>query len=293
MSGKTVASQTVAGVNGTPLPPADHAANLQPARRSPEEYLVTPATASADAYHSVWNPSEYLKQYYSLPQLAEDDAHLMRTLTGWLRDTNRLYPTAIDIGCGPTIHNTFAIAPYVETIDLADYLPSNLAEARKWLDNDPAAHHWDALFQGVLNCGGGGDLEMMKNLYRARLRQLLHCDLKRSQPLDTPTQYDLVTSFFCVECITPDKEEWKQMMSRLFSLVKPGGSVFLAVVRNASQYAVLGQWIPAVPIIESDLESVLQENGFVQESIQIDTFWAPDWEEDGFDRICVARAHRE
>lgn len=82
------------------------------------------------------------------------------------------------------------------------------------------------------------------------------------------------------------------MMNRLFSLVKPGGSVFLAALRNAMQYAVLGRWIPAVPIVESDLESVLQENGFVQESIQIDTFWAPDWKDDGFDRICVARAHR-
>lgn len=109
-----------------------------------------------DHYQTVWNPGEYLKQYYSLPQLAEDDAHLMRTLTGWLHDTNRLYPTAIDIGCGPTIHNTFALAPYVEAIDLADYLPCNLAEARKWLDNEPAAHDWDALFQGVLSCDGGG-----------------------------------------------------------------------------------------------------------------------------------------
>jgi NNMT/PNMT/TEMT family len=233
---------------------------------------------SADTYRRHFDPRAYLQQYYSLPQLAEDDADLMRALTGWLRESGRTYRDAVDVGCGPTIHNTFAIAEYVEHIDLADFLPGNLAEIRKWLRGEDA-HDWDPLFRGVLACDGQGPekLAARKELYRSCVRELLHCDLRTDEPLGSARTYDLVTSFFFfAECVASTKEQWRAIMERLLKLVRPGGSVFLATVRNCSRYAVLDGWIPATPVVEEDLTAALIGNGFDPGSIRVDAFWAPD-----------------
>jgi hypothetical protein len=253
-----------------------------------------PGGADDDPYLIAFDPREYLRQYYSRPQLAADDADLMRTLTGWLREGGRTYPEAVDVGCGPTIHNSFAFSPYAERIDLADYLPGNLAEIRKWLDRDPDAHDWEPLFRGVLNEAGGNldTLTALTEQYRSRVRRLLDCDLRRDDPLGEPAGYDLVTSFFCAECVATSKTEWSRVMARLLGLVRPGGSVFLATVRDCTRYAVLGRWIPVTPVAEADLTAILRSHGFDPATIRVDAFPAPDWDEVGFDAICVARAHR-
>lgn len=249
---------------------------------------------SDDRYASAFDPREYLRQYYSRPQLAADDADLMRTLTSWLRDRGRTFGEAIDVGCGPTLHNTFAVAPYAEQVDLADYVPGNLAEVRHWLDRHPDAHDWDPLFRGVLACAGVGpeQLAARKELYRSRVRGLLTCDLRRADPLGRPAGYDLVTSFFCAECVAASPAEWREAMARLLGLVRGGGSVFLAAMRNATRYDVLGRWFPATPVVEDDLAGVLGEHGFDRGSVDIRTFPAPDWADAGFDHILVAHADR-
>jgi hypothetical protein len=120
---------------------------------------------------------------------------------------------------------------------------------------------------------------------------LLHCDLLRDDPLGEPAAYDLVTSFFCAECVTADKAEWQQLIARVLGLVRPGGSVFLATCRDCTRYAVLGRWIPTAPVTERDLDAVRRLHGFAPDTIRVDVFPAPDWAGDGFDSICVARAH--
>lgn len=174
-----------------------------------------------DRYEIEFDPKQYLQQYYSLPQLAADDAELFRNLCGWLRQNGRQYATALDIGCGPTIHNSFALAPYVQRIDLADYLPANLVEIRKWLDAQSDAHHWDPLFHGVLEQEGTDParLEERKLQYRSRIGELHRCDLRWPDPLGQRANYDLVTSFFCAECVASDRDEWEVMISRIISLV--------------------------------------------------------------------------
>ncbi|MEJ7593821.1 MAG: guanitoxin biosynthesis pre-guanitoxin forming N-methyltransferase GntF [Planctomycetaceae bacterium] len=250
--------------------------------------------AESDEYADFFDPHEYLRQYYSLPQLAQDDARLFQSLTAWLKQQDRMFATALDLGCGPTIHNTFAIAPYVQHLDLADYLPANLAEIRHWLDDAPDAHNWDPLFRGVLQCQGvdANQLPARKALFRARIGKLRHCDLHWGEPLGEPMQYDLVTSFFCVECVADSTEQWQSFMSRLLGLVRPGGAIFLAAVRNAERYRVLGRWFRTVPINEYDLKQIMIEHGFSPPLIHAQAVPAPDWADDGFDHICLVSATR-
>lgn len=251
-------------------------------------------SAHADEYASHFDPRRYLRQYYSLPQLAADDADLFRALCGWLKETGRTYGDVLDVGCGPTIHNTFAVAPFAERIVLADYLPGNLAEVRKWLDAAPDAHDWDPLFRGVLDIEGepADRLEARKALYRSRVSDLRHCDLRSADPVGQPDSFDLVVSFFCAECVAGSRAEWEAMMGRVLSLVRPGGAVFFAAVRECDRYEVLGRWFPSVRLVEDDFRNLLARHNFTPPTIKSESVPAPDWADHGFDHICLVSATR-
>lgn len=250
---------------------------------------------SRDRYEKEFDPKQYLEQYYSLPQLATDDAELFRNLCGWLKQSGRRYATALDIGCGPTIHNSFALAPFVQRIDLADYLPANLAEIRKWLDSQSDAHNWDPLFHGVLEREGTDSdrLEDRKLLYRSRIGDLHQCDLRRPEPLGHVAIYYLVTSFFCAECVASDRDEWEVMINRIVNLVSStqSGGVFIAAVRNCTRYRVLGREFSTVSVDELDIQRVLSSHGF--QRVEAVVVPAPDWKHDGFDTIALAWAVRD
>jgi hypothetical protein len=248
-----------------------------------------------DQYESSFDPTAYLRQYYSLPKLAADDETLFRNLCGWLRRTGRIYRNALDIGCGPTIHNSFALAPFAERIDLADYLDANLNEIRKWLECRPDAHDWDNLFRGVLECEetGANELENRKRLYRSRVANLLHCDLRSADPIGRSDGYELVTSFFCPECVASSKDEWRAMMTEILRLVRPGGAVFFAAIRDAAHYEVLGKRFESTRIVESDYVDMLRTAGFRSDAIAAEAVPAPDWKDDGFDQILLVHATKD
>lgn len=252
-------------------------------------------TDTPDRYADSFDPRQYLHQYYSLPALAADDAALFRTLAAWLRRTGRVFPTALDLGCGPTLHNSFALAPFAHRIDLADYLPANLAEIRAWLAGCPEAHDWDPLLHGVLACEGTppDQLPARKALYASRVGDLLPCDLRRELPLGRPAAYNLVTSFFCPECVAPDLHAWRAIMARVLALVRPGGSIFFAAMRDCRRYAVLGSWFPATPLTEPDFLDLLPRHGFPPRTVAVHAVPAPDWADDGFDHILLVHATKE
>lgn len=244
-----------------------------------------------DEYADHFDPRAYLRQYYSTPQLASDDAGLFRALCGWLTRTGRTFDTALDFGCGPTAHYGFALASFARRIDLADYLPANLAEVRKWLDAAPDAHDWDPLFRGVLEIQGDADrLDDRKALYRARAGRLRHCDLRQPDPLGEPAAYDLVVSFFCAECVAGSRAEWEEMMGRVLGLVTPGGAVFFATVGNCERYEVLGKWFPSTPVVDADIRALLPRHGFPADRVEVRSAAAPDWAGHGFDHILLTAA---
>jgi hypothetical protein len=243
-----------------------------------------------DEYGEFFDPQRYLRQYYSLPQLAVDDAELFRNLGQWLRNTGRTYENVLDIGCGPTIHNSFAIALYANRIELADLLAANLAEVKKWLDGDTQAHDWDALMRGVLECQDEDPCRLAERqaLFRSRVVALRTCDLRAKNPFGNTMRYDLVTSFFCPECITQTKSEWEVVMHRVLDLVEPGGAVFFAALRNCRQYAVLGRWFPTTPVDERDFLALLSSRGY--DAMRAEATPAPDWRDDGFEHILLVSA---
>lgn len=135
--------------------------DLQPASRVLREYTQNPATASADLYQQVWKPRQYLEQYYSGATVSDDEQAVFAQLAKWFDQGGRQFKRGLDFGCGPTIHHAAALVPYVQELHLADYLPDNLEEIRRWLRDDSDAHVWDVYLSGALThdeaAEGGGN----------------------------------------------------------------------------------------------------------------------------------------
>ena len=97
---------------------------------------------------------------------------------------------------------------------------------------------------------------------RRKITSLLHCDLKRDQPLHNEQQYSVVTSFYCAENIGITHDEWFRVLRRLANLTAPGGYLFLSALRETHFYVVESadgrrQRLPSAYLTEQHFRDVL------------------------------------
>ncbi len=248
--------------------------------------------AASERYQSAWRPRRYLEQYYSTGATSDDVAQA-RFAMERLRDLGRALPTALEVGCGPTPHHAFSIAPFVQRLTLADYLPSNLEEARLWVDAHPSAFDSDLLMTGMLAAELDVDpnlaavvLPDRQRLLRACVREYALVDILRDPPLGEPRAFDLVASYYCLEALGLDHDAWRAGMRRLANLVAPGGALLLGAMRNASMYRVFEQEYPVTRVNEVDFAALLPELGFEPTSIRVDVAASPEFASEGFDSVC-------
>lgn len=247
-------------------------------------------SASTAPAYGMWSATEYLRQYYSGATHSRDETELLTRLANWLRGSAPVR-TALEVGCGPVVHHAALITPYADEIHLADFLPDNLEQIRLWRDDLPGQHDWSALLRHTLELeGDGADAGERAAELRRKITQLLHCDLTQSHPLGAPASYDLVTSFFCGECVRSDVAEWEQVVTNLAGLVAPGGRLFIAAVRNASFYHVFDRTFPAACVNETHWSALLPKLGFDPAKTTVEAVSIPDWVDQGFDSICVIGA---
>jgi nicotinamide N-methyltransferase len=252
-----------------------------------------------DVYEQLWNPQDYLQQYYATSYVAEDEIAIFQHIISFLQNSNKFFPRAIDFGCGPTVHHAIPFVPYVAELHLADYLSSNLNEIQKWLNGDTNAHSWDMYIKGVLEIEGHKDIqvcdvEQRKQLMKEKITALKKGDLYHPHPLEDGSIYDLVTSFYCADAATSSKSEWRMFMKNLFNLVAPGGTIILSAVRSCRRYAAGEKYFPSANVNEKDLASVFSSSAFNFDprSIEISVVSISEWVNEGFDSILIAKAQR-
>lgn len=253
---------------------------------------------SAEQYLCAWDPAEYLRQYYSTP-LTRDDAANTRFAADCLGSAGRRFATALEFGCGPTVHHVLPLAPYVDHVTLADFLPSNLAQVRAWLAEAPEAFDWDLCLDGMLALELDGSpsaaaraLPARKQRLRSIVRELVHGDILRPSPLGSDARYDLVASYYCLEALGLDLDGWSRCLGRLGALVAPEGALLLGSVRRASEYTVLGRSFAVTPVDEDDFARELPRHGFVPGSLRIEVAAVPEFATEGFDSVCCVFARK-
>jgi hypothetical protein len=244
--------------------------------------------------YNAWVPSQYLTQYYATGTITEDEQGILQFIVSFLKEKKIRFSEMLEIGCGPTIHHAMPFVPYVDRIYMADYLESNLAEIQKVIDQANDAHDWDPYIAGVLDLENAAELtEERTQTFRKKVEKLLPCNVLSSRPLGRVEKtFPLVTSFYCLECVSGSKLQWTMAMSNVSGLVAAGGWLILSALRNAASFLVCGKEFPATSIDEEDLRLSLLANGFVPDSIEIQVCNST-WGAEGFDTIMVCSSQKQ
>jgi NNMT/PNMT/TEMT family len=270
----------------------------------PDDAIAKAAESSAHAglfdFREVANfPRDYLATYYCQPPTTDEQMVLAFLAEHFPKIESQ--PCAIEIGCGPTVHHVLPLAPYVSAIHMADYLPENLDEVRRWRDREPDAHQWEEYTALTLDLEGRpkgpADIERRERDVRRKMTRFLVCDLKSDVPLGTPRQYAAVCSFYCGENIGITRDEWLKVMQRLANLTQPGGFLFLSALRETTYYVVRSsdgssQRLPSAYLTERNFAEVLPQLGFAIHDMVIDSRGLTGQEDEGVNGVILVAARK-
>lgn len=213
-------------------------------------------------FETEWNPRAYLAEYYARVEPDERRAIAFFAAAFAAMPAGR---RVLVYGVGPTLHHVFLAATKAAEIHLADYLPGNLAEIRKWLARDAAAHDWRPFVAYTLQCEGiaapsDEQVSAREDMTRRKITRLLAADLRGFPVLDPigSGPYDVVLSAFCADSATADRAEWRRFMLQIGALARPGGWLLTAALRRTRGYLVGGKRFPSADVTEGDLHAALR-----------------------------------
>ena len=207
----------------------------------------------------------------------------------------------LDLGCGPGIQHVLPAVPYVDRIDMADFLPDNLAELRSWLAGSPDSHDWNHFTRLILESEGKlaepQAIAKRESELRSKLGAIEHVDVLREFPLGEPRRYPAIGFFYCAEAAARTKEQWAQILTGVTPMIERGGFLFMASLRNADYYTVnhpdaAAERIPTASINERDFAELLPSLGFGKEQTLIEVVPVPAMADHGIDEILLVSARK-
>lgn len=256
--------------------------------RLPAASSARPRAPSTASFDRDWAPRQYLREYYV--KVCPDEENTVAFFADQIKSCATDEPILI-AGVGPTLHHVFLAAERASEIHLAEYLPGNFKEIRNWLSDEPSAHDWTDFVRYTLMCEGvpptADACHRRVALTRAKISHLLPFDLRQEWPLGSAVTYSTVISAFCADSATDDIQEWSIFMDRIASLVRPGGTLMIAALHNASSYRIGKLNFPSAKVSDLDLRSQMLR-AFPRENVTVDVCSVPDCGR-GYSGILLAR----
>jgi len=239
--------------------------------------------------------SEYVATFYGDHPPTEDERAVLSFLTTHApRITGR--PRMLEVGCGPTIHHVFPFVPYVAAVDMADYLPENLAAVRRWQRRAPGAYSWRQYARLAVELQSreatDDEVDRLEAGARARIGRLLPCDLKQPTILAGCDTYPVVGAFYCTEEVGISIPRWEGVMEHLGRTVSPGGMLFLSCLQDTDFYLVGETRYPCARITEEDVRRALSNLGFDIEASAIESVTLESQREAGLVGVVLAAARK-
>lgn len=256
-------------------------------------------TTAIDSTYGSWVADDYFQFYYR-KNICRDERITLKCLVDYLRARPRRFERALDYGCGPTLHNAIAVAPYVEALDMADWSRDNLRTVRNWSHGEPGANDWNLFTRYILGAEGRKVVQardVLAREQRARwvIGKLFGTDARHRYPLGQgyTEHYDLLVTGYCLDCISSSRAVWRQCMRNVLSTLAPGGELFLNALWRSSAYQVQEHWFPCSAVDVDDLHACLIENGFERRTLDIQAFAYPDQQAHGYPGILIALGRKK
>lgn len=257
-------------------------------------------SSPAVADYSEWLAQDYFKTYYSEVVLPDERVVLAYQIET-LKRMELPFGRGLEYGCGPTVHRAIAASAHAFRIDMADWLPDNLAQVREWVHSTSANGDWNRFTDYILACENRGEVIDISRIQRREehtrkvIRNLHVSDARWQHPLGPAKQgfYDLLVSGFCLDAVSSDKQVWHQCMSNVLSTLHEGGLLILHALYRCKAYKVGERMFPGADLSEDDLVESLLGNGFDRPSIDVHVIPCPDNALYGYAGILVASARKE
>ena len=219
--------------------------------------------------YELFDPLKYAKQEY-----ATVDAFHRHSLQ-LLHEFYESYGSpaglkVLEFGTGPIIIYEISTALYASEIVLSEYTEKNRRALKKWLDGDPDALKWSPFFEYVVQELEGKskkEVALREEKLRQVVKAVIPCDIHSDTPVESAYHgpYDVVITCQCLECACNSIEEFSRAVSKLATLVKPGGKLVIVALEGAGDtffYMVGDEKFIAISIREENVRTILQQEGF-------------------------------
>ena len=264
-------------------------------RRQPHGTLLASEDGLFDFRRTRSFTTEYVATFYGDHPPTEDERAVLSFLTTHAgRITGQ--PRMLEVGCGPTIHHVFPFVPHVSAVDMADYLPENLAAVRRWQTRGAGCLQLAAVRPACRRVAGAGGHRRRGRPARGGCagthRRLLPCDLKQRVDSGQGDTYPVVGAFYCTEEVGISIPRWESVMEHLARTVSPGGTLFLSCLQDTDFYLVGETRYPCARITEGDVRRALPSLGFDMEASAIESVTLESQREAGLVGVVLAAARK-
>ena len=252
---------------------------------------AVPGSSTPSSDFDDWSARDYLAEYYG--SVMDDERHALAFLVESVRGLPQL-ERALEFGCGPCVHHCFALIPRVAEIHVADFVAGNLAEIQRWQAREPGAHDWSAFTAETLALEGiaasAENIARREQEARARVKRRMVADVRDRDPLGPAGRgaYPLVTSHYCAEAISTDKDVFRSNVGNLAGMVEPGGTLILSACGAARSYKVGERHFPCAGVTGEDVLSALLDIGFCEVDLRVRS--TPAHTAQGYSSVIFARA---
>ncbi|KAM4652104.1 nicotinamide N-methyltransferase-like [Discoglossus pictus] len=234
----------------------------------------------ANEFEKEFDPRLYLETYCHLGSGSQAENYLSFCLGNFHKVFTSSCvkgDTVIDIATAPYIHPLLSACESFKEIIATWYTKRELHELQKWQKNYPEAFDWSSIVKYVCELEGNSGNEKEKEAkLRRKIKQVLHCDVSKTNPLEPVVlpKADCVISSVCLEAACRNHESYGVALKNLANLLKPEGHLILTGDLGVSYYKVGAKRVFSLAVNEKFLVKVLKESGYVVK--ELITFGKPE-----------------
>ncbi|KAM4703326.1 nicotinamide N-methyltransferase-like [Rhinophrynus dorsalis] len=220
-------------------------------------------------YEKEFDARLYLETYFYLGSGSLADDYLKFTLANFHKTFTLgglKGETVIDIGTAPSIYQLLSVCESFKEIIVTWYTNRELQELQKWLDKDAGAFDWSSVVKHVCELEGkSGKLKEKEETLRRKIKQVLMCDVSKSNPLEPVVlpKVDCLVASVCLEAACRNQDSYIKALKNLSTLLKPEGHLVMSGDLGANYYEVGSNKVFSLPVNESFLRKALSESGYV------------------------------
>lgn len=218
-----------------------------------------------------FNPTNYLNEYYS--EVEDENQRLLTFFAKVYKKYETDSLDVVEIGGGPTIYQLISLAVPAKKILFTDYVEANLLKVQSWLRDD-SIFDWDKFIYYALKAESPGhdvsdqDIVDRKNLIKNKIVRFEKCDIFADSILPLDKKFDLISTNFVTESVCSNKNEVKDVITKLKNLIKPGGKIVMTGLLGADYWHSGESTFVAARLNEDDVKSIFEHSGISIEYLE-------------------------